>query len=315
MGFLSKKTPPAPTRRLENNEQGRARPTPSDLDARYTFRRNRTLTGSLASGVASASEHNAELRSPRVHAHHLRRHRRHATAALIGVLVAAAGVAFLIFQSIITTSITTSAPGAIDSSAYAKMVHEYLMKRPLERFRFSLNTVSLTSYLQAHGYPEVSSIDSAVEFYGLGKASLHATFRSPAVAWRTNGSVVYVDAQGNTFKSNYYQEPSVQVVDQTGIPAQDNQVLASDKFLGFIGKVIGRMKENGFTVTQISLPANTTRQVQVLVGGASYPIKFSIDRPVGEQAEDAARAIRYLADKGIAAEYVDVRVSGKAYYR
>lgn len=315
MGFLSKKTPLVPGRRLEQNEQGRARPTPLDLDARYTFRRNRTLTGSLSSNVASVNEHGAELKSPRVHAHHLRRHRRHAGLALFTVLAVAAGLAYLIFQAIITVSITTSAPGQVDKAEYAQAIHSYLQNHPLERFRFSLNIANMTRYLQAHGYPEVDSIDNDIIFDGMGKAVAHITFRTAVVVWRTAGTAMYVDAKGNTFLRDYYQDPGVQIVDQTGIPTEGNQVLASNTFLGFIGKVIGRMKDNGYTVTQIVLPANTTRQLQVTVSGAAYPIKFSVDRPVGEQAEDAARAMRYLAVKGVTAQYLDVRVSGRAYYQ
>lgn len=315
MGLLPKRSTPVPRRRLENNEQGRARPAPSDLDSRYTFRRNRTLTGSLASNVMSVNEHGAELRSPRVHAHHLRRHRRHAGLALFGVFAIALGLGYLLFQSIMSVSVTTSAPGVIDKAIYETAVHTYLLQHPMERFRFSLNTANIAAYLQSHGYPEVDTLDDAVQFEGFGKASVHMTFRDAVVVWRTDGTTKYVDAKGNTFLRNYYQDPGVAVVDQTGIPTVGNQVLASNTFLGFIGKVIGRMKENGFTVTQIILPANTTRQVQVTVSGATYPIKFSIDRPVGEQAEDAARAIRYLASKAITPQYLDVRVSGRAYYQ
>jgi len=315
MGLQRNRIPPVPSRRLDTAEQGRARATPASLDARYAFRRNRTLTGSLASNVASVNEHGAELKSARVHTHHLRRHRRHATAALFGVLAIAAGMAFLIYQAILTTTVTTSAPGRINTAAYSQAIQDYLLKRPLERFRFSLNGTNLASYLQSHGFPEVDMVSDDIAFNGFGKAALHISFRAPVVAWRTGSAVMYVDAKGNTFQRSYYQDPGVQVVDQTGIPATDNQVLASNMFLGFIGKVIGRMQDNGHTVSQIVLPANTTRQVQVAVGGVGYPIKFSIDRPVGEQAEDASRAIRYLASKGVTAEYVDVRVSGRAYYK
>jgi len=315
MGLQRNRIPPVPSRRLDTAEQGRARATPANLDTRYAFRRNRTLTGSLASHVASVNEHGAELKSARVHTHHLRRHRRHATAALFGVLALAAGMAYIIFQAILATTVTTGAPGRIDTAMYSQAVQDYLTIRPLERFRFSLNSASMARYLQSHGFPEVDTVNDEITFDGFGKAIVHITFRNPVVAWRTGNMTMYVDAKGNTFQRSYYQDPGVQVVDQTGIPATDNQVLASNTFLGFIGKVIGRMKENGYAVNQIVLPANTTRQVQVAVGGVGYPIKFSIDRPVGEQAEDASRAIRYLASKGVTAEYVDVRVSGRAYYK
>lgn len=315
MGLPWKKTPPVPSRRLDTAEQGRAHPTSASLDARYAFKRNRTLTGSLSSNVSSVNEHGAELKSARVHTHHLRRHRRHATAALFGVLAVAAGMAFLVYQAILTATVTTSSPGRIDVAMYGDAVQDYLVKRPLERFRFSLNTAGMASYLQSHGFPEVDAVSSDITLDGFGKASLHIVFREPVVAWRTGGSTMYVDSKGNTFERSYYQDPGVQVVDQTGIPTQDNQVLASNTFLGFIGKVIGRMKENGYHVTQIVLPANTTRQVQVMLSGVGYPIKFSIDRPVGEQSEDASRAIRYLASKDISVQYLDVRVSGRAYYK
>jgi hypothetical protein len=42
---------------------------------------------------------------------------------------------------------------------------------------------------------------------------------------------------------------------------------------------------------------------------------MSVDRPAGEQAEDAMRAIKYLQSKGMTPAYIDVRVGGKAYYK
>lgn len=199
---------------------------------------------------------------------------------------------------------------------YELKIDDYLHKHPFERFRFALNTQALAAYMQAHDMPEVQAIASTVEPTSVfANASIHLTFRKPAVVWQTAGTKLYVDAKGNSFQRNYYAEPTVQVVDQTGIQSQNNQVLASNRFLAFIGKVVGRMQENGYNVTQVILPANTTRQVQIRVQGVAYPIKLTVDREVGEQAEDAARAVRYMQQKGITPEYIDVRVSGQAYYK
>lgn len=315
MGFMSKKQQPAPRRRLERHGDTGVRPTASDLDSRYTFRRNRTLTGSLSSDVVSVGEHSAELKSARVHTHHLRKHRRHALGGLLAVIAVCLGLAFLIFQAVIHVGITAAVRPA-DVAIYEQKIEEYLQKHPFERFRFALNTQGLASYLQAHDMPEVEAMMTAVEAAdGFGNASVHVTFRKPAVVWQTAGVKMYVDAKGNSFQRNYYAEPNVQVVDQTGIQSQNNQVLASNRFLAFIGKVVGRMQENGYKVSQVILPANTTRQVQVRLEGVAYPIKLSVDRAVGEQAEDAARTIRYLQQKGVTPEYADVRVSGQVYYK
>lgn len=317
MGFMSKKQRPVPRRRLEQADGARTRLAEGELEAGYAFRRNRTLTGSLSSDVSSVNEYgyHSQLKSSRVHAHHLRRHRRHAFGGLVLTLAISAGLALLIWQSIVSVDIST-ASGLKDVAIYDQKIAEYLQKHPFERFRFALNTGSLLAYLQAHDMPEVESINSTVNpGDGIGKAQLTLTFRRPVVVWQTAGVTMYVDAKGNSFQRNYYTEPSVRVVDQTGIQSQDNQVLASNRFLSFIGKVVGRMQENGYKVEQMILPANTTRQVQVKLAGVSYPIKLSVDRPVGEQAEDAARAIGFMQQKNITPQYVDVRVSGRAFYQ
>ena len=314
MGFMSKKQQPTPGRRSAIDPDSRTRANRTELDARYSFRRNRTLTGSLSSDVPSANEHNSELKSARVHTHHLRKHRRRATGALVVVFLGVAILCFMILQSIVKVQVATTAD-VPDSSAYEQKIHDYLMRRPMERFRFSVNTEALAIYLQSQGMPEVKSVSEDVDQSGIGGASFSLLFRRPVVAWQTAGVKLYVDGLGNSFQRNYYEEPPVQVIDQTGIQTQNNQVLASNRFLGFIGKVVGKMNDNGFKVSQIVLPASTTRQVQVMSEGVAYPIKFSVDRSAGEQAEDAARAIKYLQSKNITPEYLDVRVSGKAYYK
>jgi hypothetical protein len=292
------------------------RASDADLAQRYTFRRNRTLTGSLASHVASASESHTLLKSHRTHAHELRRHRRKLSTVLLGALGVAVVCAFLIYQSIAAVRVTAMTPMPLDELLYAQKIQGYLASHPFERFRFSLDVARLAQYLQLNGCPEVAAVSPDMVFAGFGTSQLRLTIRQPAVAWKTGSANLYVDDTGTAFERSYYGEPTVRVVDQTGIVARDNKVLASNRFLGFIGRVIGQMKSQGYHVNQVDLPAGTSRQITVLVDGLGYSIKFSVDRPVGEQAEDAARAIQYFASRAIApAEYVDVRISQKAFYR
>lgn len=315
MKLLQKKQQLPNRRSASLSKEGRA--SAEDLNARYAFKRNRTLTGSLSSDVASANEHRAELRSDRVQAHHLRKHRRRLLAALAGVLAVIAGISWLLYQSIAGVNIVVRASSPpLNTSAYQAKVQEYLNGRPLERNRMMINLGSLAKYLQNNGFPEVAgaSVDSSPT--ALGVSTIVLTMRQPVVSWKTGATQLYVDSNGAAFKNNYYNTPAVDVVDQTGIQTVDNQVLASDRFLGFIGKIIGRLSsDQGLTATKVVLPANTTRQLLVSVQGVSYPIKFTVDRPAGEQAEDAARAIRYLAGKGVQPQYLDVRVQGRAYYK
>lgn len=291
------------------------RATAEDLDGRYNFRRNRTLTGSLSSDVASAGEHRAELKSSRVHAHGLRRHRRRLGLILAGVGAIGSVLFVMIYQSIAIVNVSAHAPRPIEASVYSSKIQEYLTIHPLERSRLLLDTHALTLFLQANGCPEVADVLPDMHFDGIGATKFTLEFRKAVVTWSSGGQQVYVDENGIAFMRHYFDEPPVEVIDKTGIKSENNQVLASNRFIGYIGTIIGAMRQYGFTVNGVALPELTTRQIAISVDGHDYPIKFSVDRPVGEQAEDAARAIRYLDAKGIKPSYIDVRVSGKAFYK
>lgn len=315
--FSKKQQTDLPSRRTGRREGEQARATPEDLDKRYSFRRNRTLTGSLSSGVASANERNSELKSARIQHHDLKHHRKHLFLSFLGVVLVASSIFFALYQSIVLVRIEGSEGlPLVDSKHYENKVQQYLNTRPLERFRFSLNTKELAKYLQSNGFPEVAEVRPDSRISGFVQSTLTLQLREPTVVWRTDsGEPLYVDGSGNAFSRNYYAEPTVSVIDNTGIKTSDGKVLASNRFLGFIGQVVGEMHRSNYTVTEVLLPEGTTRQVDIKVSEASYPIKFTIDRPAGEQAEDASRALRFLSIQGVNPEYLDVRVSGRAYYR
>lgn len=300
-------------RRLERESIESTEPTA----ARPVFQRNRTLTGSLSSDVRGASERHAEFKSPRAHAHDLRHHRRRLFGALMGVLLVTGTLGFLIYQSIGAPAVVVASETTIrDTKDYEDSIQKYLSSRPFERSRLTLDTGRLALYLQENGHPEVESVSRDLQFAGIGVTRITLNPRQPVVSWQTGSSTMYVDLSGDAFERNYFPEPTIQVVDETGIRANDNQILVSNRFLAFIGRAVGQLADQGFTVTKIVLPANTTRQIVVSVEGVGYAVKLSVDRPAGEQAQDAARSIRYLARQGIQPkEYIDVRVGGRAYYK
>lgn len=320
MKLFGKKKTTSPMRRrgaVGMSAQQASRATEQELEQRYAFRRNRTLTGSLSSDVASANTQHMELRSPRVQRHDLMAHRRRLGSVLLIVALCVAGAGWLLYQSIGSVKATsTVAMRPIDVPLYEEKINAYLNKTPSQRLRATLVPEQLATYLQKNGAPEVADVASRLELAGLGVCRVDLVMRRPVVVWRSGSHTYYVDEQGVAFERNYYEEPTVEIVDQSGIAATStSQILASNRFLGFIGKVIGRMKAQGYTVTKVVLPVGTSRQIQVSLSEVSYPITFSIDRAAGEQSEDAARSIKYLSEKTIAPQYIDVRVSGKAYYR
>ena len=306
----------APRRSSQPSEESLGRQTISDLSSRHSFRRNRTLTGSSSAQVASSGELNAELRSPRAHVHHLTSLRRRLTFYFVCVLVAAFGLYLLVSQLVAGLTVKVSGidllPGN-DKTAYHEAIESYYAARPVERLRFLLNETALTSHVQATR-PEVKklSIEPGSE---LGQAVAAVVPRHAIARWSFESSERYVDATGVVFSRNYGPAPSLKIVDNSGIEASSSQVVASNRFLSFVGQLISGANGNSLTVAKVTIPAFTTRQVAVTLKGERTEYRLSVDRSVGQQVEDMARVHRYLKRNGITPRYVDIRVEGKAFYK
>ena len=320
MNLLRKKQQQQPQRRRASSVQrgqGRGSESTPLYSDRYAYRRNRTLTGSLSSNVTSVNEHRAEFKSPRVQTHQLRQHRRRLAGALVGVSVVAAVLLWVLWHSIAVVQIQVVMGGAqpANTQLYTGSIQRYLSSHLLERTSATINTTALTAAVQRE-LPEVKSITLNTDGSSFGNATFDVTMRQPVVSWQTGSTRLYVDTDGASFTRNYYHSPSVEVVDETGIQAVNNRILASSRFLGFIGLTIGQFASQGLTVSKVVLPVNTTHQLLVSMDSIGYPVKVSTDRSATHQAEDAARSIRYLKAKGIVPrDYVDVRVSGRAFYK
>lgn len=101
---------------------------------------------------------------------------------------------------------------------------------------------------------------------------------------------------------------SVEIIDESGagISARTKE---------YIGAVEQDLKDLGYTLTRVAVPAGKRREIDVYVDGAPYYFKMNLDRGTAVSAEDASRMIKYLEGAGLVPGYVDVRVEGKAYYQ
>ena len=277
------------------------------------FRRNRTLVGSLSPQVSSASELTGDLRSPRAHVHHLTAHRRMLGTIFIVVIGAACFLIWLLYE--FTAGIYVAPVGGVvvPNNRYDVVINQYLTAHPLERFRVLLNESALTDYV-AQIAPEVESVHSDGSA-GFAASQFAMTFREPVVGWLIGSNHYYVDDNGVSFQVNYFDQPVVKIVDKSGVPQTAGTTVASSRFLRFVGQTVTLAKKAGLTVTQATIPAGTTHAIEVNVAGHSYPVKLSLDRPVGEQVEDMQHALMYFDTHNENPQYIDIRVSGKAYYK
>lgn len=312
MSIFHKKSP-VNTPRRRQADLTRAVQSPLEVQSAL-FKRNRTLTGSMSSHVSSASEASGTLKSSRVQAHELVNQRRRIGGLLLIVL--AVSVVFAILLTQLTAKVTVSLvnnPQNTKTTSYQSLIQEYLAERPFERLRFALDLGGVTEYLRQKA-PEVDTV-TGVSADGFAASNVALRLRTAVASWKIGDKRYYVDASGVSFTKNDGPDPAVEIVDQSGVQPQTGSAVASSRFLGYVGRTVALAAEHGLVVQQVVIPLGTTREIELHIQDYGYPIRLSIDREVGEQVEDVARAINYFSKRGQTPVYIDVRVEGKAYYR
>ena len=311
MAFGPGKKQELPRRRQQTN--GEFVRTPAAPDTGNQFRRNQTLSGIRRPESEPASE--------RTRMHALARRRRHVGAIFTLVLAVIVVLAALLTQftgRVVVAGSSTAISRTLEPSKYEKAVNDYLAIHPVERLRFVLNETELSAFV-SNALPEVShvaltSTDTIVE------SNFTLTFRKPIAGWQINGKQYYVDDKGVVFQNNYYATPTVQIVDQSGVSPEQGSIVASARLLSFVGRVVslsaapGAQGQGSYVVTQAILPSGTTREIIITLKDVQPQIKLSIDRGAGEQVEDMIRSLNFLKSQGRAAQYIDVRISGRAAY-
>lgn len=304
MSLFSKKQSDLPRRRMAEKNVANSIP---DTQISSSFRRNRTL-----SGIVSPN-----LESPRTHVHHLTIKRRK-VLSILSVVILISIFLWTLISNFTATPVVMVFDGAIskkiDDKLYIDAIQDYLDINPIERFHFLLNEKALNMFV-SQKLPEVSDI-SQKNMTRIGETQFGLSMRKPVAGWVINKKQSYVDSAGVAFIRNYFIDPSVQIIDNSGAtPASGSAAVASNRFLSFVGRVVALSKDSGYTVTQAILPPNTTRQLEIKLKENNYLIKLSIDRSAGEQVEDMVQAVKYFTSTNQNPEYIDIRVSGKAFYR
>ncbi len=283
------------------------------------FLRNRTLTGSASDEITSANEYRANIQSPRAKLHHLNFRRRKLILALLYVIFCLAVMLWLIYEFTgrvevsVATGIQTSRDFQANKENYIKAVKNYLNAHPIERLRFMLRNDDLLNYVTAIS-PEINRINTA-QASEPATSQFQLNFRKPVASWLIDTQQYFVDKDGIAFQVNYFEQPRVKIIDNNATTESNGNAVASIRFLRFVGRTIETSRALGLTVEQVTIPQGTTRQLEILIRDKQYPVKMSLDRPVGEQVEDMQKAISFIDSQNLGPKYIDVRVSGKAFYK
>lgn len=196
---------------------------------------------------------------------------------------------------------------------YAHAIEEYLQKQPLERMVSQLRRDALLADVQ-RVFPEVEAI-SEVGFKGLASYNFKLKMRRAVAVWTVGEKSLYVDENGIAFEQNLGAQPEIKVVDEAILSAGGGVNVAGVSFMRFIGRAIQASRETGLNISQIKIPPNTLRQVEISFDGVPYPVKFAINSSAKGQVKNLHSAMTYFERSGINPQYLDLRIEGKGYYR
>lgn len=129
-----------------------------------------------------------------------------------------------------------------------------------------------------------------------------------ALAYTTGKNALVEHSAGSKPKEEEYVLKA-QIVDE------DNRGQVSTRTKNYIMQLERDFKDLGYTVTQVTLPTGTSRELYVDLAGEEVYFKVNTDRDTAVTAEDAVRVLKYLHEHDLHPQYADVRVEGKAYYK
>lgn len=142
------------------------------------------------------------------------------------------------------------------------------------------------------------------------------TERSAALRWQTGDDVWVIDSKGTAIAlQKEFPVTDPIVVDSTGLPVKAGTRIVPERFVKFTQVVARSMPvEAKLGVSELRV-FDTTSELYVK-SDKGYVIKFDTTREAGGEIEALVKVLKELSrDRKTPAEYIDLRIAGKAYYR
>jgi cell division septal protein FtsQ len=139
--------------------------------------------------------------------------------------------------------------------------------------------------------------------------------RQPALAWNTFSGSFILDSEGVIVASNPAGSPLVAVTDNSNIPYKVGDQVVSARFVEFARAAPAGLSDGtGITITGMSV-GDTTAEITAKTN-KGYALKLDTTRPIEDTAASLKQVLAELAaQKKAPAEYIDLRIEQKAYYK
>lgn len=206
-----------------------------------------------------------------------------------------------------------------DSSVYQQSAHTLLGRSFANNNKLTINTAAVAEDLQKQ-FPEVHAVSVSLPFIGR-KPTVYIQPAVPQAVLSSPSGQFILDSNGRalapyTSSTDLPADRMVPIVnDQSGLTFKKGDVALSSKSVAFIAEIAGQLQAKDVKAETWTLPAAAS-QLNVKVSGVPYSIKFNLQGNAKEQAGTFFAVKKRLDnERTVPADYIDVRVSGRAYYK
>jgi hypothetical protein len=205
------------------------------------------------------------------------------------------------------------------TSAYQEAADQLLASSIWNRNKITINTAHLSAAM-AQRFPELSGVSVALPLIGHRPVVYLEPATAALILSGPSGSYV-IGANGRALVAVTPAQSIAKlglpvITDQSGVTLKVGSQALSSTAVRFIQVVVAELTAKSLSPGQMILPAAAS-ELDVHLNGKPYFVKFNLhnDDP-RQQAGTFLATIANLQGKGITpAQYVDVRVDGRAYYQ
>lgn len=242
---------------------------------------------------------------------------------LISILIALVLLAAAAYNATLQQEVSVSIAGKPEerlllqnAKVYQDAVQRILAQKPAYRTKLTIDTDGINKQL-LQDYPELSAADVSLPLIGRTPSLQLQPAPVAARLVASNGQSYVLSSDGRAISTNVDAAPvsSPMLTDQSGVVVSVGaQVLPRDD-MRFITRLQYQLASQDLKIESMLLPA-AGRQLHIKLDGKSYVVKFSFAGDVLQQV-GAYRSVQKKLDRdGITpAEYIDVRVGDRSYYK
>ncbi len=206
-----------------------------------------------------------------------------------------------------------------DPKAYQAAIQAIWKKSIFSRTKLTVSTVGMKRNI-ASQFSELADVEVELPLLGR-RPTVILTPAKPALQLVSSNGAFYVDSTGKVMartadltQNDIHNLPLIR--DETGVSAEPGKIILPGTEAAFLAKLHAQLLADSIVPQSITLPSGAANEADVRIAGQSYYIKFSIylDPRHAVWSYLAAKA-KLEADHTVPAEYIDVRVEEKVFYK